>query len=138
MVGLEQPVSTHNVARPRERWLQLADSISSERTWLHKGAFRDAIALRYGWLPTNYQTNCACGSPFSVEHALSCCKGGFSSIRHNAVRDTIGSWMSEVCNDVFMNPLYNHSKERCFRCYIHKRGWGKTRHCSKWILEMKI
>ena len=71
---------------------------------LHKGAFRDAIALRYGWLPTNCPTNCACSSPFSVEHALSCSKGGFPSIRHNEVRDTIGSWMSEVCNDVCIEP----------------------------------
>ena len=39
---------------------------------LHKGAFRDALALRYGWLPSNTPTSCACGKSFSVEHALSC------------------------------------------------------------------
>ena len=44
---------------------------------LHKGAFRDALALRYGWQPANVPTNCSCGSPFSVEHALSCPKGAF-------------------------------------------------------------
>jgi len=37
---------------------------------LHKAAFRDAMALRYGWLPSNTPTNCACGSHFTVEHAL--------------------------------------------------------------------
>lgn len=71
---------------------------------LHKGAFRDALALRYGWLPSNMPSHCACGTHFSVEHALSCPKGGFPSIRHNEVRDTVSSWLSEVCNDVCVEP----------------------------------
>ena len=54
---------------------------------LHKGAFRDAIALQYGWQPSHSPSSCACGSNFSVEHALSCHKGGFPTIRHNKVRD---------------------------------------------------
>ena len=43
---------------------------------LHKGAFRDALALRYGWTPANLYipTHCACGASMSVEHALSCPK----------------------------------------------------------------
>ena len=44
---------------------------------LHKSAFRDAIALRYGWSPLNTPSHCSCGSQFSVQHALSCPKGGF-------------------------------------------------------------
>ena len=71
---------------------------------LHKGAFRDALALRYGWLPSNTPTNCECGTSFSVEHALSCPKGGFPSIRHNEVRDNVGGWLSEVCHDVSIEP----------------------------------
>ncbi|KAL5494471.1 hypothetical protein EMCRGX_G015811 [Ephydatia muelleri] len=54
---------------------------------LHKGAFRDAIALRYGWLPSNIPSTCTCGKSFTVEHALSCPLGGFPSIRHNEIRD---------------------------------------------------
>ena len=71
---------------------------------LHKGAFRDAMALRYGWLPSNTPTNCACRRHFTVEHELSFPKGGFPSIRHNEVRDTVGSCLSEVCNDVCIEP----------------------------------
>ena len=71
---------------------------------LHKGAFRDALSLRYGWLPLNIPSSCACGTPFSVEHALSCPKGGFPSIRHNEIRDTVGGWLSEVCKDVCIEP----------------------------------
>ncbi len=62
------------------------------------------MALRYGWQPINTPTNCACGLHFSVEHALSCPKGGFPSIRHNEIRDTIANLMTEVCNDVCIEP----------------------------------
>ena len=72
---------------------------------LHKGAFRDAMALRYGWLPSNAPTHCGCGSHFTVEqHVPSCPKGGFPSIRHNEVHDTIGSCLSEVCTDICIEP----------------------------------
>ena len=55
---------------------------------LHKGAFRDALVLRYGWSPANAPLNCACGTHFSIEHVLSCSKGGYPSIRHNEIRDS--------------------------------------------------
>ena len=71
---------------------------------LHKGAFRDAIALRYGWQPSHSPSSCACGSNFSVEHALSCPKGGFPTIRHNEVRDLTANLMTEVCHDVCIEP----------------------------------
>ena len=71
---------------------------------LHKGAFRDAIALRYGWQPSNLPSTCACGSCFSVEHALSCPKGGFPTIRHNEIRDLTANLMTEVCHDVCIEP----------------------------------
>ena len=71
---------------------------------LHKGAFRDALCLRYGWQPSGISTSCCCGSPFSVDHALSCPRGGFPTIRHNEVRDTLASWMSEICSGVTTEP----------------------------------
>ena len=33
---------------------------------LHKGAFWDALALRYGWSPLNLSVHCTCGTSFSV------------------------------------------------------------------------
>ena len=72
--------------------------------FLHKGAFRDALALRYGWAPTHMPTHFACGVPFSVEHALSCPKGGFPTLRHNEVRDFTARVLSEVCHDVCVEP----------------------------------
>ena len=71
---------------------------------LHKGAFRDAVVLRYGLQPSYSPSSCACGSNFSVEHALSCPKGGFPTIGHNEVRDLTANLMTEVCHDVCVEP----------------------------------
>ena len=46
-----------------------------------------------GFLPFN-----ACGgSSFSVEHALSCPKGGLPTLRHNDISDFTASLLTEVC-----------------------------------------
>ena len=71
---------------------------------LHKGAFKDTTALRYGWLPSLIPSTCACGSNFSVEHVLLCPKGGFPIIQHNEVRDFTANLMTEVCHDVCVEP----------------------------------
>ena len=71
---------------------------------LHKSAFCDAMALRYGWSPVNTPSHCSCGSQFSVQHALSCPKGGFPTLRHNEVRDLTAALMTEVCHDVCVEP----------------------------------
>ena len=36
--------------------------------------------------------------------ALSCAKGGFPSIRHNEIRDLTATLLTEVCNDVCIEP----------------------------------
>ena len=49
-------------------------------------------------------SRCDCGSSFTVEHALSCVKGGYPSIRHNEIRDLTANLLSEVCNNVCTEP----------------------------------
>ena len=71
---------------------------------LHKGAFQDALALRYNWQPQRATSTCGCGTKFSVEHALSCPKGGFPSIRHNKIRDLTANLLTQVCSDVGIEP----------------------------------
>ncbi len=71
---------------------------------LHKGAFKDALALRYGWHPTRAPSNCTCGVTFTVEHALSCPRGGFPILRHNELRDVTASLLTEVCHEVSIEP----------------------------------
>ena len=71
---------------------------------LHKSAFHDAMALRYGWSPTKIPYKCDCGNGMTVEHALSCAKGGFPTLRHNEIRDFTANLLTEVCNDVCVEP----------------------------------
>ena len=71
---------------------------------LHKSTFTDALALRNGWTPSRIPMNCACGNTFTVEHALSCPRGGFPTIRHNEIRDVTASLLTEVCHDVMIKP----------------------------------
>ena len=71
---------------------------------LHKGAFHDALALRYGWQPARTPSNCTCGTKFTIEHSLSCPRGGFPTIRHNEIRDVTVNLLSEVCHDVRIEP----------------------------------
>ena len=71
---------------------------------MHKGAFWDSLALRYNWTPSRLPSTCVCSSSHSIEHALSCPKGGLPSIRHNEIRDLTTHLMTEVCNDVCIEP----------------------------------
>ena len=71
---------------------------------LHEGAFIDALELRYGWQLSNTPISCACSASFTVEHALSCPKGGFPTIRHNEVRDLYVNLKSEVRHDARIEP----------------------------------
>ena len=71
---------------------------------LHKSAFRDALALRYGWSPVDSPSFCACGEQFSVEHAISCPKGGFPTLHHNEVRDFTVSLLTEAFSNVQLEP----------------------------------
>ena len=67
---------------------------------LHKSAFRDALVLHYGWPPLRTPTHCACGASFSVDHVLSCPKGGLPSLRHNEIKDLTTTLLTEVCSQV--------------------------------------
>ena len=71
---------------------------------LHKGAFRDAICLRYGWIPSHLPSTCICGAALSVDHALNCNTGGFPSLRHNDIRDITANLLTEICSDVSVEP----------------------------------
>ncbi len=63
--------------------------------------FRGALSLRYSWQPSGVPSSCTCGKQFSVDHALSCPKGGFTITRHN---DLTANLLTEICNDICVEP----------------------------------
>ena len=72
---------------------------------LHKGAFRDALALCYGW-PIRFRAEkCLCGAKFEPDHQMICRQGGYVSLRHNELRDLTASLMRKVCSDVSTEPM---------------------------------
>ena len=71
---------------------------------LHKGAFLDALCLRYNWTLPHLPTSCVCGAGLTVEHALTCPTGGYTFIRHNEIRDNLAKLLTEVCHDVCIEP----------------------------------
>ena len=72
---------------------------------LHKGDFRDAICLCYGWSLAHLPTECICGASFTVDHAFTCPHGGYPTLRHNEIRDITAQLMSEVCPNVATEPV---------------------------------
>ena len=71
---------------------------------LHKGSFRDALCMRYGWQPPLLPTTCVCHKAFSVEHCLSCPNGGYTIFRHNELRDVTAQLLAETCHNVTTEP----------------------------------
>ena len=71
---------------------------------LNKQEFRDAVSLRYGHQIRGVAKTCACGAENSLNHCLICKKGGYVSMRHNSLRDTIASTLSDVTKDVIVEP----------------------------------
>ena len=71
---------------------------------LTKQQFWDALRLRYGWSIPSLPSTCVCGKKFDLNHATSCKKGGFITLRHNEVRNMTANFLSEVCKDVTIEP----------------------------------
>ena len=130
---------------PKQRTLKLASEKGSS-IWLtslpldefgfslHKRAFSDAIALRYGWTLPNTPTQCDCGVSFSVDHSLSCPKGGFPTIRHNQLRNMTASLLTEVCHDVEIEPHLQPTTRRVPESQHKHFGWCPFKCLSEWFL----
>ena len=107
--------------------LELQRSLKGASSWLtvlpldehgfslHKGDFRDAVCLRYGWPLLHLPTECVCGTSLTVDHAFTCPHGGYPTLHHNELRDITAQLMSEVCPNVATAPtLQPASNERFF------------------------
>lgn len=77
--------------------------------------FRDAVAVRMAWTPSELPKSCHCGAQFTVPHALSCPLGGLPTIRHNETRDLLADVMTEACNSVAIEPTLTPVDGRVFQ-----------------------
>ena len=47
-----------------------------------------------------------CGSKFTIDHSMSCKKGGFVTLRHNnIIRDITAKMLGEICKDVAIESV---------------------------------
>ena len=85
---------------------------------LNKKDFRDSLLLRYGWPIPGGCSYCACGEKNSVNHALSCKKGGYVSFRHNVLMETEAEFLREAkCRNVYTKPALLPT-----RAELHPKG----------------
>ena len=100
--------------RGASSWLSVLP-LSEQGLHLHKGEFRDALCLRYGWTLSNTPWLCNCGKAFTIDHAMVCHMGGFPTIRHNEIRDLTASLLTEVCSNVAIEPHLQQLSGETFR-----------------------
>jgi len=72
---------------------------------LNKQMFHDAICLRYNFALKLVAKTCVCGENYTVNHCLTCKKGGYTILRHNSLRDLTAELLEEVCSSVEIEPL---------------------------------
>jgi len=87
---------------------------------IHKRAFRDALALRYGWSFENSPTHCVCGKSFSTASLLSeVCNSVEIEAHLPAVSGETFSYRSTITDDgarldVAANGVWGGRFERAF------------------------
>ena len=103
-------------SEPRKRAFSIASEKGSS-SWLsalplrslgyclNKKDFRDSLLLRYNWTIPNVARHCSCGARNSVDHALSCKKGGYVTFRHDVLVETEAELLREAkCRNVYTEP----------------------------------
>ena len=94
----------------RRRFLRSVDKAKQTGNWLTvtpdfqngtdltANEFRDSLRMRYNLIPHHLPHKCdGCKETFTVQHDMTCHKGGFISIRHNELAD---EW-SDLCSKAF-------------------------------------
>ena len=56
---------------------------------LNRRQFIDSLCLRYNLTLDDVPETCACGSPNSINHSLSCKLGGYPYLRHDSLKETL-------------------------------------------------
>jgi hypothetical protein len=83
-------------------------------TVLSAEEFRDSLRLRFGLTPSSLPSQCdGCGQRFTVEHAMTCRKGGMIISRHNDVCAEWGHLCAQALSPsaVSDEPLINSGRD---------------------------
>ena len=113
---------------------------------LNKQELTDTICMRYGWKVKGIPTHCACGKTNSVDHSLICKLDGYTSMRHNSVRDSEAQIMREVCRDVetehTLIPINENDYQRKVNTADNARldisAGGLWNSCEKTFFDIRI
>ena len=84
-------------------WL-IALPLAEENFVLSKREFFDSLALRYHWRLNRIPQFCVCGKQFTIDHAMTCARGGYIIRRHDRIRDLLAKVMNEVLLGVRIEP----------------------------------
>ena len=90
---------------------------------------------------STFTNNMCLWAIITIDHALSCHKGGFPTTRHNEIRDFTADLLSEVCHDVSVEPhlqplsgeILSHStanREDQARLDVKARGFWGPQQCA--------
>ena len=72
---------------------------------MKKTEFHDYIAFRYNFKISRVSKLCGCNQVNSINHSLTCKKGGYTILRHNSLAKVLGELMNEAgCYDVVLEP----------------------------------
>jgi len=100
--ALTDPVDRRVAAKKGTgQWLA-ALPLNSKGFTLSPDEFRVGFALRYNKTPPHMPSHCdgaGCTSEFTLQHAMSCKKGGLVARRHNTIRDLLISWCKKLWPD---------------------------------------
>ena len=109
---------------------------------LNKQEFTDAICMRYGWKVQGIPTHCACGETNSVDHSLICKLGGYTSVRHNSVKDSDAQICRDVQTELTLLPITENDYQRKVntadnaRLDISARGLWNS--CEKTFFDIRM
>lgn len=94
-------------------------------------------------------SHCACAAAFSVDHALSCPKGGLPSLHHNKIKSLTAHLLTEVCHQVQVEPelhpvsnpdTFSHATANCQEFaqldIVMNRFWGG--HSKRCFMDVRI
>ena len=72
---------------------------------MNETEFHDYIAFRYNFKITGVSKTCGCNQVNSINHSLTCKKGGYTILRHNSMAKVLAELMDEAgCYDVVLEP----------------------------------